>query len=355
MAHSLAHNYDRLDLTSVLHILWQGKLHITCMTAAAILCTAIYIFFIAQPRYEAAVYLDEPFAGSLTVLNEGRTLRLQQDDATDLATNLKPYTPKDIFSYTQRFLGSDTIKQQQIQYAVGASTDTPLLAGTIEANDWRIQITPPTPKGRQLYRISIYANSQQAALDDLSHYLELLRRHSIDTLQDSNKSDIQLTIDNIQRTLKEQRAVARDERLDQISRLEEALQIARSANLQQPQFTIVQPPEQDSLRPYIDGSALYARGIQALEAELSILSQRQNDDAHIKNLREYEAQLRLLQNMQMDVPASFLPYRLDGEIHVSDRPINPKKSLLLTLGLILGLVAGITLVLGKHLLQGKNA
>lgn len=355
MAYSFARNHGKFNLVAALHILWQNKLRITCTTVAAIVCAAIYAFFIALPRYEAVVYLDEPFAGSLATLNEGRTLRLQRDDATDLATNLKPYTPKEIFSYTERFLGSDTIKQQQIQYAVGAPTDAPLLASTIEANDWRIKITPPTLKGRPLYRISIYANSQQAALDDLTHYLELLRRHAIDTFRNNNKSDIQLTIDNIQRTLREQRAVAREERLDQIARLEEALLIARSANLQQPQLTIVQPPEQDTLRPYIDGSALYARGIQALEAELSILSKRQNDDAHIKNLREYEAQLRLLQNMQIDIPASFLPYRLDGEIHVSDRPISPKKSLLLVLGILLGLLIGIGQILGKHLLQARIA
>jgi len=346
-----SHNADEIDLVALARTLWNQKWLIIGTTAIFVSIAALYAFIIAQPRYEATVYLDEPFAGSLSALNEGRTLPPTQQlpDSISLSTNLKPYTPSEIFNYTKRFLGADVLLQQQIRYALEIPQNTPLPTQELESNDWRIQVSPPSPKGRQLYRISAYAHSQQAAQADLAHYLKLVQQHTNDTLLDDNGSDIQLTIDNIKRSLQEQRAVAREQRQDQIARLEEALHIARAAGLQQPQFTVAQAPGQDTLRPYIDGSALYARGIQALEAELKILKERQNDDAYINNLREYEAQLRLLQSIRLDQFDDFVPFRLDGEVYVSDGPISPKKALILALAAVLGVMAGVFLVLGRQL------
>ncbi|PWF22187.1 LPS O-antigen chain length determinant protein WzzB [Corticimicrobacter populi] len=344
------HQTDEIDLVTLLRSLWQQKLLIIGTMIAFVTIGVFYAFVIAKPRYEATVYLDEPFAGSLALLNEGRTLRpIQQlPNTASLTTNLKPYTPSEIFTYTKHFLGSDTLQQQQIRYVLDISKGDALPIQELQSNGWRIQAVPPAAKGRQLYRISAYAHTQQAAQDDLIHYLKLLQQYATDTLLDDSGSDTQLAIDNIQRTLQEQRVVAREQRQDQIARLKEALQIARAADLEQPQFTVAQAPGQDTLRPYIDGSALYARGIQALEAELKILETRQSDDAYIDSLREYEAQLRLLQAIRLDQLSDFMPYRLDGEMYVSDSPVSPKKFLILALAAILGAMTGTFLVLGRQ-------
>ncbi|QDQ86254.1 hypothetical protein FMZ60_00590 [Alcaligenaceae bacterium SJ-26] len=349
-SHGQPASHIEIDLLALCQTIWRQKKTVLLSTVVCIALTIIYVFFLAKPLYEATAYIGEPFSGSLTALNEGRTEAPVQEDTSriSLTTNLKPYGPKEIFSYTTQLLGSDLLYQMFMRHVLSDKA-TPLSASELFTNDWRIKIVPPSPDERPMYKVSVYANNRQGAYDDLQYYLALLRTTATTALLDDTSSDIRRAVADTERALQEQRAIASQQRQDRIIRLQEALQVARATGLTQPQFSVARLPEQDTLRPYVDGSELYARGVQALEAEIKILQARKNDDAYIDNLREHEARIRLLKAIDLTQFKDFSPFRVDGELIVPDRPISPKAMLLIILAAMLGILIGITTVLLQSL------
>lgn len=328
---------DEIDLIALAQTLWSRKHLLLAYILCAIALAAIYLFALTTPRYAASVYIDTPFGGNLAQLNKGRG-----------PAGLDPYNPGQVFGYFTRRLGSDEAFQHYLQITLAYPNGSALPASELTDNEWRVSIEAPQPKGRNLYKVTVQDNTSQAAYDGLIRYLNLVRAQAADTLIDDANQSIALAMRNIQRAQDEQRQIAREKREDRIQRLTEALAVAQAIGQQQPQLTLAQPPSQDSLRPYLDGSELYARGIQALEAELAVLKARQNDDPFIGNLREEQARLRLLQELNIQLDNVHL-FRFDGEIILPEKPEHPQKALVFALAVILGGMLGILHILLLHL------
>ena len=105
-------------------------------------------------------------------------------------------------------------------------------------------------------------------------------------------------------------------------------------------MTSAQPPRQDGAASFIDGSRLYARGTKSLQAELEVLKHRKDDAPFVDGLRAAQAQLNLLKE-QAPGEKQFSIFHVDGEIIQPLKPVFPKKSLIMGLGLFLGLVLGV--------------
>lgn len=326
---SPSHSNSEIDLTALIYSIWTKKYLLLAYMSGAAALAIVYAFVLAMPRYAASVYVDAPFNGNLAELNKGRS-----------PAGLEPYSPAQVFGYFTRRLGSDEALQHYLQITLGYPAGTSLPASILANNNWRVNVDSPQPKGRNLYKITVQDDTSQAAYDGLIRYLSLVRQQAADTLIHDAQQSIGLSSGNIQRVLDELREVAREKREDRIQRLTEALVVARAIGQQQPQLTMAQPPSQDSLRPYLDGSELYARGIQALEAELEVLKNRQNDDPFISSLREEQSRLRLLQSIDIQLDNAHL-FRFDGEVIQPENPVSPKKLLVLVLATVLGGVLGV--------------
>lgn len=331
--HPPAPHTDEIDLIALFQAVWARKRLLATYIVGAILIGALYAFVLATPRYAASVYIDAPFNGNLAQLNQGHE-----------PAGLALYTPSQVFSYFTRRLGSDEVLQHYLLVTLAYPEGTQLPASILLNNSWRVSVDVPQPKGRNLYKVTVQDETSQSAYDGLIRYLSQVRQQAADTLINDAQQKIALSTRDIQRTLKEQRQVAREKREDHIQRLTEALAVARAIDLEQPQLTLAQPPSQDALRPYLDGSELYARGAQALEAELAVLKARENDDPFIGNLRDEQARLRLLQEIDIQLDNAHL-FRFDGDIVLPEKPVNPKKTLILALAVILGGMMGVCHIL----------
>lgn len=317
---------DELDLVALVRTLWAHKLTLLFFTAIAGVLAILYIFAIATPRYAASVYIDAPFRHNLSALNQGRT-----------PAGLEIYTPGQVFEYFTRRLGSDEAFQRYLQLTLESPSGLP--ASEIEANQWRIAVHQPASRIRNLYQVTIQDHSSQAAHDGLIRYLSLVREQAANTLIDDIKQNVVLSTRNIQRNIDEQIQVARAKREDRILRLTEALSVAQSIGQQEPQLTLATPPSQDSLRPYLDGSELYARGVQALQAELDVLKNRNDDTPFITNLRDEQAMLRLLKEIDISLDNVHL-FRFDGDIVQPETQLHPNTQAVLLGAILLGLLCG---------------
>ena len=171
----------------------------------------------------------------------------------------------------------------------------------------------------------------------------------------------------------------RDERKDRMTKLKEAADIAHSLDIKEPiGYKLKKISDSANTQSQIltdfsdDASQLYTRGYEAIEAEITSLSNRtvddpfipelrglqeklkllehnrkveqlksrQNDDPFIDSLRDKQNELARLESIHID-PATVRTARLDQAAFPPDKRIKPKRKLIVVLGLMLGLMLGI--------------
>ncbi|QRF89059.1 hypothetical protein CLH39_01895 [Alcaligenes faecalis] len=169
----------------------------------------------------------------------------------------------------------------------------------------------------------------------LKLYLDFANQKTIDDLNKQLLSRIDAARKQVQLQLSSARETAEQERKYQIARLNAALEIAEKINLKK-------PTDDGSILINFDEKNLYLKGSDALKAELAILSQRRDNDAHIKDLSLLLDKQALLRNLPEDITivraAKFEPNRLTKVKGLSD-------SLTIGLGAVLGLLIGLFIVI----------
>ncbi|MNE99914.1 hypothetical protein D3C80_1986580 [compost metagenome] len=89
------------------------------------------------------------------------------------------------------------------------------------------------------------------------------------------------------------------------------------------------------------------RGSKALEAEIANLESRASDDPFIKGLRKMQESLTFYRNLKLD-PATVAVYQQDGVVEQPDKPIKPKKVMIVLLSAVIAMALGLMTALGRE-------
>lgn len=312
---------------------------------------AATVAFTVKPRYEVKALLDMPYTNELTELNIGRSS----------ASGLDQYSPDQVYSYFVRRLVTDEAKQRFFRETYIPSLDSPPQSEEEKQALYSrmlkvvLNVTPPPEKaknGRALYSIDVEARTGDLAAEWLQTFLTQVAEDARDSLIKDIEQSIALHIQNTERALEEKKLTANLVRRDRQAQLGEALKVAQAVGLKDPQMTTAQPPRQDAAAPYLDGSRLYARGSKSLQAELEVLGSRKDDTPFIDGWRQTQAELNLLKELNPSAK-SFKIFHIDGDVVVPLKPVFPKKSMFIGLGLLLGLAAGLLAALARSGLLRK--
>lgn len=307
------------------------------------LVIATSALFLIQPQYAVQAYVDIPYNDALRQLNLGRSQ----------ASGLAAYTPEQAHAYFIRRLTSDGAMQRFFQETyLPAQTQPPASLAAEQAlfasmRSKVLRILPPEPKKRALYRIQMTASQGSNAALWATTFLAQVEQDAKQALLKDIHNDIALQIRNTERDLKERLQTTQTLRQDRLAVLDEALRIAQAVGQSDPQITRAQPPRQDGLSSYMDGSQLYARGTKSLQAEINVLKNRKDDAPFLDGLRATESQLRLLEELQAKQP-DFSLYHLDGQISAPENPSSPKSTLILLTGILAGTLLGSLIALWRE-------
>ncbi|MDG2310071.1 MAG: Wzz/FepE/Etk N-terminal domain-containing protein [Planctomycetota bacterium] len=157
----------------------------------------------------------------------------------------------------------------------------------------------------------------------------------------------------IEADIKSLRDGARRNRLDKISRLKEYAGIAHVLGMKEP--LLYKGGEQDEVRQSITDSAadmgeMYNRGYAALEATLSVLASRENDDPFIDTLFELQSKLIVLDAITYENELSAV-VTVDVPASLPIEPTGLSGMLMAIIGLLVGCFVGVFYVLIKHAAQ----
>lgn len=334
---------DEIDLLELWNKLWSQKWLIVFITFSFIILSTLYAF-LSTPSYKSGAYFLPPSP-------EG----VQEMNVLNLMMDKKFISEEEVF---QSFL--DELASRGAQRAIfdkyqladlydeGINGKTGLeyqaaLNTAFQKFTKYIQIKYPGKKDKT-DAVSVFLTLEKEP-DEVATILNDLVTNSqekaVKQYYEKIVAEVQQRKSHLKDKITSLRVIEKDRRFDRIVRLEEAAKIARSLDISEPSAMGPRIEVEDVVS---QGLPLYYLGYRLLEAELSILRQRENDDPFIVKLRGLQQSIAELEALKLRVD-KFSVMTLDQEAIPASKPAKPKKLLIIAVGAVFGLFLGVMVAL----------
>lgn len=326
---------DEIDLLELLMGVWRQKL---LVIGTAVIVTGIAAVYAvkATPIYEAKVFVQQPSQNDIAQLNFGR----------GGSTGLAMLSIKDVYDIYLRNLQSESLRREFFRSFYLPSLPQDERDGSQDALYSRfkevLSLGIESRDNPNRYFVKVNMPNPQTAADWAARYVEMAGVQSAIDVTKDVKADATIKANNIEHQISAARESARKQREDEISRLSEALLVAKSIGLEKP--PIISNDLSAQVSAGMGGVLTYMRGTKALQAEISNLKARASDDPYVPNLRQQQEALTFYRTLQIDSGVVQV-YRQDGAIESPDKPIKPKKAIIVGAGLLVGIALGVLLAL----------
>jgi len=319
-----------VDLFDLMEGVWRQRLLVVVVASVITLIAALYVT-IATPIYEAKIYLQPALESDIARLNFGRSSHEER---------LAPISSREVNDAYERNLLSDSLRQEFFQKvylpSLGGRVSSASQNGLYAQFNGQLQVTIGSSPALRT-NVTARAKDSHKAAEWAVQYAEMAGEQTKAELVRRVQADFKAAGDNMQRGIDADRLTAKRQREDRIVQLSEALQIARAIGLEKP--PIISSNLSNELSAGMTGSLLYMRGAKALESEVEGLKNRSSDDPFVAGLRDREQKIDLYRSTNIAAD-DFRVYRQDGVVDTPDRPVKPKRLLLVLIGMLIGLFVG---------------
>lgn len=332
---------DEVDLIEVIQGLWLQKWLILSIVLLFALVGGGYSFF-SKSVYEAKAFVIPPTQKDIANFNYGRIK----------ASELAPYSVKNVYDVFLRNLQAESLRWSFFEEYYLPSLNEEERAGSKDglytrfSND--LTIAPADKNNPDRFSVAIQGKDPVKAVEWVKVYIDRARVLAVDEMVDSVNREAEVRARNLTQQIKVLRENGEKTRQDLITQLNEALRVAEAIGLDKP--PIISGNLSGEVSANMDGELTYMRGSKALIAEIKNLEERKVSDPFIKNLRA----LQVKQEFYMDLavsPNDVAVFRIDGPIQTPDKPIKPKKALILAVSIIFGGVIGLFVAIFRTLYQ----
>lgn len=336
---------NEVDLRVLMVALWRQRL---VVVGAVILTTAIAAAyaFLSTPIYEAKVVVVPPTQNDVVNYNYGRTAE----------NELAPFSVKDVYGVFLRNLQAESLRREFFNKVYLPSLSKSERKKSLETlySDFTKVLTVALAGKDNPDRYAVTAKDEHPdqAVILIGKYIgrasELAKKEMIKNI--SSEADVLAR--NLQQQIVSIREVGLKAREDSITKLREALVVAEAIGLEKP--PIVSGNTEVKVAGSLDEQPLYMRGTKALKAEIENLETRKSDDPFINKLRVLQTKSKFYTDLESNI-RNVEVFRMDGQVELPDSPVQPKKALVLVLGVLLGLMLGIVIALFRVFLgDGKD-
>lgn len=334
-----------INLQALVHSVWRKKWLILSVALLSTIFAAAYAFT-AKPVYEAKLFTIPPTQNDIANFNYGRTPEY----------DLVPLTIKDVYTIFLRILNSESLRREFFESVYLPSLSDEERKGAKDALYSRFSkmlvVTLPARDAGDQSAIAVQALDPNLASKWVQLYVERASEVAKNELIKNVTTECQVRARNLLQQINSIRESGVRRRQDSIAKLREALRVAEQIGLDKPPIITGSPTVE--LAGSLDGQVLYMRGSKALKAEIQNLEQRQSDDPFVKDLRDLQIKYEFYKSLEVKSSDVWV-YRQDGEVSRPDTPVQPKKNLIIALGLILGLMLGFLISIIKYLTETSRS
>ncbi|MEK2611951.1 Wzz/FepE/Etk N-terminal domain-containing protein [Pseudomonas shirazensis] len=321
---------DEIDLGDLLQGIWRQKLWVA-LVAIPVVSVALTYVMLASPVYEAKLYVRSPTQHEIAQLNYGR----------GEGTGLAPLSAKYVYTIYLKSLQSQAVRDDFFRDVFLPTLNEVERRGSRDALytqfNSMLSVALVARDIPDRYVITASVDDPRIAAIWVSDYAELAAERAKDELLSGSRSDISIMADNVEQQIRASRASAAKQRADQLAKLKEALRIAKSVGLENP--PIIANTLTGEVSAAMDGALTYMRGSKALEAEIANLESRSSDDPYVPDLRAKQEKLNFLRNLKID-PSLVAMYQQDGAVTPPDKPLKPRKAIIMVSALFAGIALG---------------
>ncbi|PMZ93587.1 MULTISPECIES: LPS O-antigen chain length determinant protein WzzB [unclassified Pseudomonas] len=327
-----------MDLITLIAVLWGEKILVVGVALVVTLASIGYAFF-ASPLFEAKVYVQPPFAHDVARLNQGR--------GGD--SGLKLISPKDAYAIFLDCLNSEFLRRKFFleYYLPSLSQGERSRSQDDLYARFNKLLAVAESQAPERYSIAMRQSTPVMAAEWLSRYMQMANEEAKAALIRGAQVEVALKVDSLIKKIEVARANALGEREDRMVQLSEALVIAEKIGQEKPVEVVdTSVAERGGARELV-----YLRGSKALKAEIEMLGKRATNDPFTPGLRVYQEELAFYQALKVG-EAVFEVYRPDGEVLEPDEQVKPNRALVISLGVLSGLLIGVAAALSRLVWRG---
>lgn len=339
---------DEISLLDLFMILWRNRI-VSVVVAAAILVLTLAYLFLAQPVYKAETQLLPPQPRDVQPLNVAQQL------------GLLGYGPGDVYGEFIRQLNSLDLRYRffrennLLDYYVEGEKG--VLENTVFHEMFSEKLVVHYPRkdsNDYFHRVTFEIDDDEKSAELLNRFIEMAVTMARDNLIGNVKNSMAAEIQRLESDLASKKNVIKQRREDLVAQMEEALLIARRLKINRPaDYTreYERYTQNESVAVNVMERPLYIRGILALEAEIETLKNRKSDEPYISGLRDVEERLDAIRALAFD-PQSIRVVTIDMPALIPEKPLRPKKLLVLVIGMLMAGFLGIAAAFIAEFIKG---
>ncbi|NOR71645.1 MAG: hypothetical protein GQ532_18485 [Methylomarinum sp.] len=326
---------DEIDLFELWGILWQQKVLIIVVTFITVMMAVAYLM-ITQPVYKAETFFLPP---------------LQQDVQS---LNLQGVKKNTVASVYEQFLNNVQSRQLRQQfydkhnllawYSKDREIEEIKQATVFEKEFYdKLKIKLPKKGDKTFVSFSFELNDPAKAAEWLNKYVDLVIFKTKQQLVQGLYAELKIKKINISDKIASMRKVAENRRLDRVVQLQESLEIAKAAGVHDSQIN--QAANELNME--------YMRGTKVLEREIQLLNSRKLDDPFILGINDLKQEYAYLESAKVNIETIY-PVRIDQVAVEPEKPIKPKKILVIAIAIVLGGMIGIFSAFIRHAIKKRR-
>ncbi|WP_027924116.1 LPS O-antigen chain length determinant protein WzzB [Pseudomonas sp. URMO17WK12:I12] len=333
-----------IDLFEVTAAVWKRKWLVVGMTLAVGFAAAAYAFF-STPIYESKYYISPPTVNDIANLNFGRASK----------SDLIPISVDQVYKVFLRNLQSESQRRAffETTYLPSLGERVPqspngALYTTFSKN---LTVAPVGKEEDGRWSVSLQDSSPERAVQWVDSYVSQVGASTARELTQNAKKEAAVLKRGLQLEIDTLRESSHNVRQDTISKIREALVIAKSSGLEN--TVVFSGSGSDKLAGSMLEGNSYLRGSKALEAELKNLENRGSDDPFTPGLRKLQKRADFYKQVEAE-KFDIAVYRHDGVLDLPVSPVKPKKVLIVFLGLVIGGLLGSAIALLQHFITKRR-
>jgi len=335
---------DGLDIRALIFTLWRQRLIVVCVCLFVTLVAGAYVL-VAEPVYEAKAFVMPPRQNDIEGLNYGRTV----------SNHLAPLTVKDVYNVFLNNLQAESLRREFFKKtylpALGRDDDPKGLLYEKLSKSLLISLVGKDTADR--YSVVVQFGNSELAAKWVEQYIARAGELAVQEINKNISTEAEVQARNLHQEILSAREVGEKSREDALTKLREALAVAKAIGLEKPAIINSNPSASLGIVGSMSGELVYMRGTKALEAEIDNLQNRKSDDPFLERLRNLEAQYNFYKQLENASPVATV-YREDGVVEVSGSPVKPKVAFVLSIGFIFGLMLGVVAALIRDLVLNKK-
>lgn len=325
---------DEIDLFELWNNLWEQKILIIAVTAVITILGGL-VAFVKTPLYQSTAFFLPPQKQDVQLLNP---------KVHGVSNNAENVYKRFLTNMQSRSLRFEFFEQQNLLTVY--STDPAASSYKVFDKEFNQALKVSLPKKGQdgdFVSVSFELSDSVRSAELLNEFTDLAQSITKQQILDEINFEVETKIKELGEQIEAKRQLAAQRRSDRVAELEEALVVAKSIGLDNPRI------DQAANKLNME----YMRGTKAIEAELSVLKNRQTDDPFISGLRDLQEQVEYLKSIKID-PELVKVVRVDQSAQVPTSPIKPNKKLIVAVALVLGGMLGVFIALIRSAVRKRR-